>query len=503
MGLHDFTIYDALRRNAQILSGAPALIDHRGTLTYRGLLEEVDRLESGLRSTGMGKGDRVIIMSKNCREYVTLYLAAAKMGAILVPINWRLKPDEISHIVEDSTPNTLFIADEFRGVWNEMSKRHHIPVSVSLDSQHGNDLSYSDLLERPDCTSALGVSDDDPYIIIYTAAVDGRARGAMLSQRNLLQTSWQVASTWRLTESDVNLCFLPLFHALGALILLSVLSSGGRNVIMQTFDSDEGVDSIEKHGVTVFGEFAPILKNLLEKAQGRKEKLSSLRHVIGIDLPETVKEFERVTRAQFWAGYGQTETSGLVTMAPYFEKPGSAGRALPFTCVEVENEQGLVLPANVSGEIVIRGPSVFKGYWNLEGDTVQTFRFERHHTGDVGRIDESGNLYYQGRLPEKELIKPGGENVYPGEVELVIMENQGISEVCVLGVPDPEWGEAIVAVCVLKPGIAMEEKDLIDFVAARIARYKKPKRVIFVTELPKNNAGIVDRNKVKAEHGMA
>jgi len=382
-----------------------------------------------------------------------------------------------------------------------VSKRHPVPVLVVLDTQHGQHPSYVDLLDRPDCDSTVGVSDDDPYVIIYTAAVEGRARGAILSQRNLLQTSWQAASVLRLTESDVNLCFIPLFHVLGTLILLSVLSAGGLNVIMRTFDADKSLDYIDKHHVTVFGEFAPILKNLLEKAQGREEKLRSLRHVIGIDHPETVREFERVTKAKFWVGYGQTETAGLVAMAPYFERPGSAGRPLPFTSMEVENAQGGVLPANASGEIVIRGPSVFKGFWNLERDTRHTFRFERHHTGDKGRIDENGYLYYEGRLPEKELIKPGGENVYPSEVEQVILENPGVSEVCVFGVPDPEWGEAIMAVCVLKPGIALEENDLIDFVAARIARYKKPKHVTFVSEIPRNEAGMVDRNKVKAEHG--
>ena len=169
--------------------------------------------------------------------------------------------------------------------------------------------------------------------------------------------------------------------------------------------------------------------------------------------------------------------------------------------LETVDDYGDLVKTGKSGEIVLRGPMVFKGYWNLEKDNEYTFRDGWHHTGDLGRIDKDGYLWYHGPSATKELIKPGGENVYPAEVEKVILEHPAVEEVSVIGVPDPEWGEAVKAICVLKEGALMAENDLIQFVAARIARYKKPKYVVFTSKLPKNEAGLIDRQKVKADYG--
>jgi acyl-CoA synthetase (AMP-forming)/AMP-acid ligase II len=242
-----------------------------------------------------------------------------------------------------------------------------------------------------------------------------------------------------------------------------------------------------------------MLNGLLERADDYM--LSSVRHVVGLDDPDVIREFEEKSGATFWAAYGESETSGLISCAPYFEKPGSAGIPSFLADVEIMDEHGNFLGANKTGEIVVRGPLVLKGYWNREKENEFTFRDGWHHTGDLGSIDEEGYLWYWGQTPAKKLIKPGGENVYPAEVEKVILEHPAVESAVVIGVPDTQWGEAIKAVCVLKPSQSLREIELIDFVAARMARYKKPKSVAFVSEIPKKPDGFIDRAKVKAVYG--
>ena len=193
----------------------------------------------------------------------------------------------------------------------------------------------------------------------------------------------------------------------------------------------------------------------------------------------------------------------MVTVCPYSEKPGSAGKEGPLVKVKLVDEHDREVEVGKPGEICVRGPLVFLGYWNLEEDNRYTFREGWHHTGDIGRLDENGYLWYVKRKAEKELIKPGGENVYPAEVEKVILENPEVAEASVIGVKDVEWGEAIKAVCALKPGSSLTKQGLIDFVASRIARFKKPKYVQFVPALPKTQDGAIDREKVKADYGKA
>jgi acyl-CoA synthetase (AMP-forming)/AMP-acid ligase II len=254
----------------------------------------------------------------------------------------------------------------------------------------------------------------------------------------------------------------------------------------------------------VFSEFAPMLGNLLDEAAKGAGDLGSLRVATGLDSPQTIARFEGVCpKARFWAGYGQSEVSGFTTLAPFRERPGAAGRAAFLSTVAVVDELDQVLPESQVGEIVVRGPLVFKGYWRRDADNAVTLRNGWHHTGDMGAFDADGYLWYKGRSPAKELIKPGGENVYPAEVEKAVREHEAIAEVAVIGVFDAQWGEAIKAVCVCRPGRSVSAAELIDFVAGRIARYKKPKHVVFVAALPKTAHGATDRAKVKQEHGGA
>jgi acyl-CoA synthetase (AMP-forming)/AMP-acid ligase II len=284
---------------------------------------------------------------------------------------------------------------------------------------------------------------------------------------------------------------------------MAVMHAGGKNLILERFDPEETLHLIEREKGTFLFHFAPILKMLTDKHEetGKKYDLSSLRIVGGLDSPDNILRFKQIVpRANMVTGFGQTEaypvTGGLME-----ERPGSAGQPMSLCQVALLDDYGNEVPAGTPGEICVRSPVVFKGYWGLPEDTAHTSRYGWHHTGDIGRFDGDGYLWYVKRKAEKELIKPGGENVYPVEVEKTILEHPAISEVSVIGVPDDQWGEAIKAICVLKAGQTLEAQALIDFVASKISRYKKPKFVTFVGSLPRTNEGEIDRDQVKKDHG--
>lgn len=410
----------------------------------------------------------------------------------------------MQYVILDGYPAVLFADPEFQDAASPLISRTDRTITCySTGARHGDFRAFRELMEEGEPTPAAKVGSDDRCVIIHTAAVQGRPRGAILTHQGLLLTSLELMYLWNLSRKDVSLNMLPLFHVAGILQLLSVMMAGGCSIILPGFDAEVAVKCIEQHQATVFGEFPPMLQTLLDKAQENCRDLSCLRHVFGLDFPGTVKRFQETTGATFWAVYGQSETSGLTTAAPYFEKVGSAGVPFPLAEVEVIDDSGTILEPGKSGEIVVRGPQVFAGYWNLDDETRYTLRDGWHHTGDVGRIDDEGYLWFEGRAPNKELIKPGGENVYPSEVEDVILQHPLVEEAAVIGVPDLQWGEAIKAICALAPGAHLPEAELIEFVSERIARFKKPKLVVYVDTLPKAGDGKIDRQKIKKDHGHA
>jgi acyl-CoA synthetase (AMP-forming)/AMP-acid ligase II len=501
MGLYDYGIYQVIKRNAKVHGNGVALICGNERNSYSSLLEKVDRLACGLAKSGVERGDRIAVLALNSLEYFYLYGAAAKVGAIVLPINWRLSQQEIEYIISDCSPKAVFVGPEFQDTMSPLIPKFvFLKKSYSTGEGERGFSAFSELMDNDGFCPDLEVSSDAPYVIIHTAAVNGYPRGATLSQRGLMTCSLQFLYCWRLTKEDCNLCILPLFHFGGFGTTLSVMHAGGKTILLPRFDADLAVKHIAEDKVTVMGEFPPILSTLLDKAKAVNFDLKSLRVVVGMDQPETIKTFERTTGGSFWVFYGQTETSGLVSLSPYSEKPGSAGISGFISEIEIMDEYGNILDVGKTGEIVVRGPMVFKGYWGRDEDNAYTFRDGWHHTGDLGCLDPEGYLWYKGRKSEKELIKPGGENVYPAEVEKVILDHPMIQETSVIGVPDKQWGEAIKAVCVLKQGKGLTENELIDFVAARIARYKKPKYVVFVPSLPKTPDGLIDRQRIKADH---
>lgn len=503
MGLYDLTVDDLLIKNTRLYPDRVALVCGQQRLTFSDLNREVEKLAQGLNSNGLAKGDRVAVLAQNCHKYFVLYGAAARLGAIVLPINWRLSAEEIEYILNDCTPKILVAGKEYLKTLSEIVPRcPFIEKKYCFTGEENGFQGFDGLFKEGVELGQSDVSSDDGFVIIHTAAVEGKPRGALLSHGNIVAANMHTMALFGLSEKDATLVLLPLFHIAGLGMALNVFHCGGKNVIMPKFDAEEAVKCIQNEKISIIGDFAPILSMLLEKIESGNYDVSSLKHVSGLDHPDTIKKLYEKTKAEFWVGFGQTETSGFVTAARFTEKPGSAGKESPIARVRLVDEYDNEVEVGKPGEITVRGSIVFKGYWNLEDVNKYTFREGWHHTGDVGRFDENGYLWYVKRKAEKELIKPGGENVYPAEVEKVVLQNQAVAEVSVIGVRDQEWGEAIKAVCVLKPGSSLAEKDLIDFVAARIARFKKPKFVQFVASLPKLSDGTIDREKVKAAYGQ-
>jgi long-chain acyl-CoA synthetase len=292
-----------------------------------------------------------------------------------------------------------------------------------------------------------------------------------------------------------------MFHVGGFFMAINSFQAGALNVNMAKFDAEKAVELIEEKKVSLIFDFSPILVSILEAHEKTGKDIKSLRAVMGLDTPETIEKYQKTTGGTFYSIYGQTETTGLVTMGRYNDRPGSAGKMIPLGEVKIVDDYDRPVPNGQVGEITVKGPLIFKGYWNLPEETAYTFREGKHHTGDLGRFDEDGFLWFSGRKAEKELIKPGGENVYPVEVEKVILQHPSIEKVVVFGVPDPRWKEGIKAVCRLKKGETLAPQALIKFVGERMAGYKKPQYVEFITDFPCLEDGSPDRSKIKEVYG--
>jgi long-chain acyl-CoA synthetase len=504
MKARSYTLYDLLVRNSVAASDCLALVDESGARrSYAELRARVDSLGSAMAARGLEPGDRVAILAQNFGSFFELYFACARQGLTAYPFNWRWSVEEIERLLGRARPRA-FVADQFslEKVPDAVHQDTSLVLRAVFDGEHPEGWQAFDDLYASGAESApADVDGDTPFAVIATAAVDVVPRGALLSHHNVLASSSQQIAAMAMTSDDRNLLALPLFHIAGLGNALAVLQAGGANVVMPKFDAAAAVELIDRHAVTFLSDFPPVLSNVLDAAAEAGSRLPSLRIVSGLDAPETMQRLaEETERGQFWTGFGQTETSGFVTIQPYAEHPGGAGKAGNLVSVQVVDDKDNSVPTGTSGEIAVRGPVVFLGYDGQPDVTDYTFRNGWHHTGDLGRFDEHGRLFYVGRKPEKELIKPGGENVYPAEVETVVAQMSGVQAVCVFGVPDPKWGEGIRAV------IETERDDLTleavrGFVGERIARFKRPGSIELTALLPRTTAGEIDRQAVKERWG--
>ena len=500
----DFTLYDMIARNADLYPEKEMMVYEGNRITFKTYKKRCDQYAAGLIGQGIAAGDRIAVLSGNCDDFMILFGAAVKIGAILVPLNVRLNENEIEYILNDCNPTCLVSGSEYgdpaRKASSQVASLQKY-FAFKTDDRDGDFVPFRALCRDEPREPALPASADSACMIIYTAAVGGKPRGCLLSQANMAAAGYQLIHLLELSRRDCHVCTLPLFHIGGLSMTLATMHQGGKNVFLDRFDPLLVLDLIEKERGSFFGAFPPILASILDAQEKQSFDVSSLRGVGGVDNPETIERFlKKNPHAVFYSLYGQTEAMP-VSGCNYMEKPGSIGPPAILTRVALFDDLDRDVNPGTPGEICVRSPAVFQGYWNLKEETAYAFRNGWHHTGDLGRVDADGFLWYAGRKPEKELIKPGGENVYPAEVERVILDHGSIAEVCVIGVDDPQWGEAVKAVCVIKQGSAVSATEVIDYVASKIARYKKPKHIVFVEELPKTAIGAINREQVKKAWG--
>jgi long-chain acyl-CoA synthetase len=497
------TVYDMLARAAALDPDAPAVVQGDRQWSFAELVRRVDALAAGLTGLGLGKGDRVCVLAQNDVAYLDLYGACARQGIVAYPINWRLTAEEVERVVERAAPRLMVVdASTLNVVEGWPQRKPGVPHWYRFGEASGGGFqALAGLYREGTAAAPADVGGDDTFAVISTAAVDVVPRGAALTHANILTANLTAAAAFRYGPADRYLLALPLFHITALGTALAHLHAGAACVLVARYDAEEAVRLIDRHRITHVSDFPPVLATLLDAAEKSGSRLPSLRDVVGLDAPPTIQRLHAATSATFWTGFGQSETSGFVSIQRFADRPGSAGRPVPAVQVRCVDEYDRAVPPGTPGEIVVRGPLVFEGYYAQPDVTAYTFRNGWHHTGDVGRFDAEGHLYYVKRKPEKELIKPGGENVYPAEVETVIVELDGVSGACVYGVPDARWGEAIKAVVELKAADRYTAQQVTDHVGSRIARFKRPHVVVFTDALPRTAEGAVDRDAVKAKFG--
>jgi long-chain acyl-CoA synthetase len=505
MSVHAFTVYDMIARGASVYGDAPAVIQDDRPLSFREFKGRVDDLAAGLLALDIGKGERICVLAQNDAAYLELYGACARQGIIAYPINWRLTGPEVERVMERAASRMMVADASTLSVVAEWPQRFK---TVPHWYQFGESAApgfkpFASLYGAAGGPAAADVSPADPFAVISTAAVDVIPRGAVLTHANVVAANLTAMACIGLTTTDHYLLALPLFHITALSMAMAHMHAGSASVLVPRFDAEEAVRLIDRHRVAHVSDFPPVLQSLLDAAGKLGSSLPSLKHVSGLDSPQTIQHLHGSTGAQFWTGFGQAETSGFVSLQRVSERPGAAGKPAPLCQVKLVDDYDREVPVGTPGEIAVRGPLVFQGYFAQPDVTAYTLRNGWHHTGDVGRFDADGYLHYVRRKPEKELIKPGGENVYPAEVETVIMEMDGVTGVCVYGIPDARWGEAIKAVVEVKTAGRYTAQQVSDFVASKIARFKRPHVVVFADALTRSAEGGVDREAVKAKWGGA
>jgi fatty-acyl-CoA synthase len=469
-------------------------LDHRAATCAR----------AWLYGLGLKHGDRIGVLSGNRLEFLDAFFAAAKSGVILVPLGTRLTAAELAVIVSDCGLSALVYGAEHAEIVRELTAEAHVGRLVALDEEGaGDDIVWPTLLEsigEGDFVPAV-CQPDDPYCLLYTSGTTGRPKGVITPHRMVAWNAYNTVACWQLSEDDVSPIFTPLYHAggLGA-FLMPILLAGGTIVLHREFDATEVWRVIEEERCTVVLGVPTIWKLLADAPEFESADLGNVRWFIsgGAPMPRHLVGVFRDRGIVMRQGYGLTEV-GVNCFAMSDEeawaKAGSIGRPLMFTEARVIDEGGQILPADEVGELCFRGPHVSAGYWNNPEATAESVDKEGwFHTGDMARRDTDGFFYIAGRA--KDMFISGGVNVYPAEIENVLLQNASLADAAVVGVPHGTWGEVGVAFVVPAEGEEVTPEDLGQFVGDRLARYEIPKEFRVVDVLPRTPYGKVVKGEL-------
>ncbi len=477
-------------------------------LTFRQWNAQANRTANYLRALGVRKGDRVSVYATNCVEYLDILFACGKLGAIQHNLNWRLTVTELEGIANDADPVVLIYSPEWREQVNALRTRvPSIKHWVALgEPAAASDLQFSERDTHPDTfTDYPDLHPDDPWAIYYTGGTTGLPKGAIMTHNNAAWNSVNTITTWGLTAEDVSVLQLPLFHIGGAHIFcLPLVHVGGKTIVCKAFDVDQTFDLIAHAGVTHFVGVPTMFLMIQQHPRWEQADFSRLKLVIsgGAPCPMPIVEKFWARGIDFKVGYGLTEAPANNFWLPPQDvrrKPGSVGFPNFHVEMRIVRPDGSLCEADEPGELLIRGPHVIPGYWNRPEATAETIIDGWLHTGDLAQRDAEGYYTIIGR--SKDMFISGGENVYPAELESVLHGHPAVAEAAVIGVPDDKWGEVGRAIVVLKPGQTVSEEELLAYMQGRLAKYKVPKSVIYVSELPKTAIGKLDKKRLAQQYG--
>ena len=507
-------IGDWMERGERYFPDALAIVDvakgDAGRLTYREMNQRANRLAAYLRDeVGIGRGDRVGVLAMNCVEVLDALFACGKLGAILVPFNWRSHPREIERMIAKTNPKIMIFDDDFRaGVAEIAPMCTNVKVWMHLGGEGIlSSLPYAKTLEgraAPAVTNDA-VSEEDIVCLLFTGGTTGLPKAAQISYRMI---AWNTLNTVlrELARNDVTLTHTPMFHT-GALFVytLPLLTLGGTVVIMRKWTADDMLTLIEREKATVLFCVPTQYQMMMQSPKFATTNLSSLRFFTsgGAPLPiPIIREYRDKHNVAFKQGFGMTEFGpGVFSMGAEFSesKAGSIGKPNYFIDARIVDDNNRPVPVGEVGELVLKGPSACSGYFDDLEATKKSIDAEGYfHTGDMARIDADGFYYIADR--KKDMFISGGENVYPAEIEAVLHEHSAVASAAVIGLPDEKWGEVGRAIVVKKAGVEVSEDELLTFCRDRMAKYKAPKSVIFVEAMPLTAAGKISKVDLRKDY---
>lgn len=484
-----------------------ALREEGRVYSYAELDDLTARVASALLAAGLAKGDRIAWIGKNSDLYFILFYGAARAGVVMAPIGWRLAPNEWAFIVNDTQAKAVFAGPGFDDVAAQLAgKLDHGPRIIGADEARA-------MIANAARASFDAAEANDAVLQLYTSGTTGNPKGAVLSNRNLFAlrkhsddpdlpyTKWD--------DDEAVLVAMPCAHIGGTGLGIMALAAGLPGIVLAEFNPDGVFDAVEQHGVTRFFMVPAALQMLLMHPRCASVDYSRLKYILYGAAPiplELLRQCIQVFGAQFIQAYGMTETTGTISMLPPEDhdpagnaRMRSAGKPLPGVEIKIVGADGAEVPVGEVGEVVTRSSNNMLGYWNLPDATAKTMSDDGWiRTGDAGYMDADGYLFIHDRV--KDMIISGGENVYPAEVESAIFGHPAVQEVAVFGVPDPKWGEAVKAACVAKPGMTIDEADIIAWARERIAPFKCPRSVDVIAALPRNASGKILRKDLRAPY---